>query len=165
MISKRKRLISESEPTNLTISSFTASQVARGATEFLDDNFSGAVSYEIDLKTHTCVMLSPDGLAYFFKYLLNAIFGNTVVNISFSETDTDFLITTEWKCHRELLPEELHELKMIAYAAGFNTIFSSRGDMRLITLSTKCGLSEKIYVYANGYDKIKNAFKRVFFSI
>ena len=166
MIKKRKRLISEGYPTRFNLARCSSSSLSSGIEEFLSENFRGAISFESSENALTFLTISPDGLAHFFKVLLNAIFGNSVVNIHFHAESAEFRIYVSWKFNREFTEDELAELNGTAYLSGFSVLYSLSGEevsMQSLSITMKSDPLEWVSLYATTSDKIKWAFKNVFF--
>ena len=166
MIKRRKRLISEGYPLRFNLTSCASSGIVSGMEEFLSENFRGAITFKNSNNALSYLTISPDGLAYFFKVLLNAIFGNSVVNIHFYSEKTEFRIHVSWKYNREFTEDELAELNGTAYLSGFSVLYSLNGEegsTQSLTITMKSDPLEWLYLYAPTSNKIKQAFKNVFF--
>ena len=97
------RLISENAPDRYVVSVLSVLDVCKSTEKFFSENFRGAISLELPENTDGYVIASPDGIAYFFKVLLNAVFGDSTVKIKMSCGDNFLTLTTEWNRRRNIL--------------------------------------------------------------
>ncbi len=160
---KRKRLISQNDPTEFLIEQFTTFEIYNEVSEFLMRNFKGAITFELTKYEPGFIHMSADGIAFFFKYLLNAIFGRNLVHVKMcSETDK-FEISINWKHVRDFTETELKSLNYIAYVSGLDIEIGSDGETDHVILKTKTLSQAYIPIYANARRRITEAFYCVFF--
>ena len=105
--SKSQRLISESTPTSFDITTVRMSDIATSTQRFFDNNFRGAILIENFPSFYEYTETSPDGIAYFFKVLLNAVFGDSVIRISMEKDDGEFVIKTRWRHVRDISENDI----------------------------------------------------------
>ena len=162
-VNNEKRLISESTPGDFTITTIPMYDVASSIQNFFDTNFRGSIITEEFPFFYEYTEISPDGLAYFFKVLLNAVFGESVVRVSITKEDRKFVIKTKWRNMREIRAEDLDELRKTARISGFELSFSQNEDFCEAYASLPLKLTNYISVYANSEYRMFTAFVRVFF--
>ena len=160
---ERHYRISESSPENFTISPIKASDIFEATRNFLYENFRGAIDIESELYSDGYVSISPDGLAYFFKLLLNAIFGESLVFIKMSTKDDIFSIEAYWNRHRNITANEISELENIARVSGLalELVFGEKKCHANITMQIK--KETLLRLYAVSAQKMHEAYIRVFF--
>ena len=159
------RLISQNAPEKYVVSVFSALDVCRSAEKFFTENFRGAILLELPENTAGYVIASPDGIAYFFKVLLNAIFGDSAVKIKMS-CDADFLcISTCWKQTKDISSSDLRELEKIARLSGFGFEILSSGETARLDLYLSIQKLSYLPLYATDTYSLHEAFVKVFFLI
>ena len=161
---EKMELLSGGEPSDYTKKRISFRTLYTGTRDFLMENFRGAVSFDEDITSSENLVISPDGFAYFFKYVLNVVFGNTVLNVKMTSVRKDFTVTLDWKKHRSLTEGEELALQRIALASGFKLNLNETNERITLTLYAEA----KIYGYINIYapvfnNQIKTAFNRVFY--
>ena len=162
-INNEKRLISESTPSDFTITTIRMYDVASSIQKFFDTNFRGSIITEEFPFFHEYTEVSPDGIAYFFKVLLNAVFGESVVRVSITKEDRKFVIKTKWRNTRDISAEDLCELRKNARLSGFELSFFQNEDYCEAHAYLPLKLTNYISVYANSEFRMYTAFVRVFF--
>ena len=157
------RFISECEPQRYLISVLSTSDVCLSTAKFFDDNFRGAIEVQAPESAIGHVMVSAEGVAYFFKYLLNAIFSNTKINIEIDCDDSLLTMSTKWKRCRELSRDEIRTLERVARASGFGFEIFDDHEYSRIDIFLSIQSLNYIPIYAvNIYDMHK-AYVEVFF--
>ena len=158
-----RRLISESTPNNFTITTLRVSDISASTEKFFDNNFRGAIITDISPDLYGYVDVSPDGIAYFFKVLLNEVFGDSVVRVFMQKSNNSFHIITRWRKCREISDATREELGKTARFSGFDLVFSQNGEDSEATLTLKIKASKILSVYAISEFKMYSAYIRVFF--
>ena len=160
------RLISQGMPDEFIMHTIPTASVYTAVEEFFDEYFRGAVIMEGNKYTAGYIEISPDGLAFFFKLLFKAAYGESTVFINTSSENYVFRINAKWKKRKTISEKELFELKNAARLAGFDMIFSDGdADTYYAELSVKLKITKLISVYAVSSQKLRNALTRVFFLI
>ena len=158
-----RRLISESTPTNFEITTVRISDITASTQRFFENNFRGAILIEEFPFFHEYVDTSPDGIAYFFKVLLNAVFGDSVVRISMEKEDGEFLIKTRWRYTRDISDGDIFELEKTARLSGFKLEFRQGGEFSEANILIPIKKTNVLTVYAISEFKMHTAYVRVFF--
>lgn len=160
------RLLSRGMPDEFIMHTIPTASIYTAVEEFFDEYFRGAVIMEGNKYTAGYIEISPDGLAFFFKLLFKAAFGESTVFINMSSENNVFYIKAAWKKRRIISEKELFELKNAARLAGFDMIFSDEdSDTYHAELSVKLKIAKYITVYAISSQKLREALTRVFFLI
>ena len=160
---QKLRLISESYPDNFIIETISIFDIYRATEEFFDDNFRAAITLERDLCSEGFVNISADGFAFFYKVLLNAIFGESVVHIKMSSHGGVFETKANWKIYKGISKSDLSLLRSTAELSGFKMTLSEDGDVGCVTLSSPIKKTPQLAIYAISAAKMHEAFTRVFF--
>ena len=158
-----KRLISESTPDNFKVSTIRVTDIFISTQNFFNTNFRGAIVTENVGELFGYVDTSVDGIAYFFKVLLNAVFGNSVVNVTMTQAAGRFYIKTKWRKCREITLTDIAELERSARLSEFSLDFSSDGEFCYADISMKTKNMSYLPVYAISEFKMHTAYVRVFF--
>ena len=161
---KIRKLISESTPNNFTITTVRISDISLSTEKFFDNNFRGAIITESASDLYGYVETSPDGIAYFFKVLLNEVFGDSVVRVSMQKHENSFQMITKWRQFRDISEFAREELEKTARLSGFDIAFSQSGNECEATLTLKIKTAKILSVYAISEFKMHTAYVRVFFS-
>ena len=159
----RKRL-SDYVPDEFEITTVRISDVFLSTQRFFDNNFRGAVITEGTPELYGYTEASVDGIAYFFKVLLRAVFGESVVRVNMDKADSKFLIKVKWRHCRELSEADLSELENTARLSGFSLKISSDGEFDGAEISMPVKIMSYFPVYAVSEFKMHTAYVRVFFS-
>ncbi len=159
------RLISENAPQRYVVSVLSALDVCKSTERFFSENFRGAISLELPKKAGGYVIASPDGIAYFFKVLLNAVFGDSAVKIAMT-CDGDFLcLRTEWKQNRDISSADLKELERVARLSGFGFEISHGDGICRVDLLLSIQTLSYLPLYAVDVKSMHEAYVKVFFLI
>ena len=160
------RLLSQGMPDEFIMHTIPTSSIYTAVEEFFDEYFRGAVIMEGNKYTAGYIEISPDGLAFFFKLLFKAAFGESTVFINMSSENNVFHIKATWKKRKIISEKELFELKNAARLAGFDMFFSDEdSDTYRAELLVKLKITKYITVYAISSQKLREALTRVFFLI
>lgn len=159
------RLISEGMPDEFIRTTLPTSSIYRAVEEFFDEYFRGAVIMEGNRYTPGYIEISPDGLAFFFKLLFKAAFGESTVKVNVSSENFVYLIYAEWKKRKIISEKEVFELKNAARLSGFDIDFCHDGEIYRANLSVRLKITKAITIYANSLEALRNALTRVFFLI
>ena len=157
------RLISQGMPDEFIRITLPTSGIYRAIEEFFDEYFRGAVIIEGNRYTPGYIEISPDGLAFFFKLLFKAAFGESTVKVYVSSENFVYQISTEWKKRKIISEKEVFELKNSARLSGFNIDFYDDGEIYHANLSVRLKIAKTISIYANSAEALRNALTRVFF--
>jgi len=157
------RLISQGMPDEFIRITLPTSGIYRAIEEFFDEYFRGAVIIEGNRYTPGYIEISPDGLAFFFKLLFKAAFGESTVKVNVSSENFVYQISTEWKKRKIISEKEVFELKNSARLSGFNIDFYDDGEIYHANLSVRLKIVKTISIYANSAEALRNALTRVFF--
>ena len=157
------RRISQGTPEEFITTTLRASDIFNATNKFFEDNFRGAVITEGELLTDGYTEASPDGIAYFFKVLLNAVFGDSVVRVKMACEKDIFNISTEWEFCREITKSDLAELENVARLSGFTLEFSNNGNIYRADIAMKLKALSYIPLYAISRENMLLAYNRVFF--
>ena len=160
---QKLRLISEATPDEFLITTVRISDVVDSTHKFFDDNFRGAIITEDENECYGYTVVSTDGLAYFFKVLLNAVFGESVVRVSFECNEKCFKIKTKWRYCREISDTDRAELERTARLSGFILEFSESDGFCHANLTLPLHMTSYIPIYARSEFKMHQAYIRVFF--
>ena len=156
--------ITESAPEEFIISTVRVSDVLNSTQRFFDNNFRGSVMTENTPELFGYAEASVDGIAYFFKLLLNMVFGESVLRVNMDKADGKFFIKTKWRHSRDISESDLFELENTARISGFTFEFSKDGDFDRIYISTPLKIMSYFPVYAVSEFKMYTAYVRVFSS-
>ena len=159
-----RALVSESTPDEFIITTVRISDIFLSTQRFFDNNFRGAVITEGTPELYGYTEASVDGIAYFFKVLLRAVFGESVVKVNMEKVDSKFLIKIKWRHCRELSEADLSELENTAKLSGFSLKISSDGEFDRAEISMPVKIMSYFPVYAVSEFKMYTAYVRVFFS-
>lgn len=159
-----RALVSESTPDEFIITTVRISDIFLSTQRFFDNNFRGSVITEGMPELFGYTEASVDGIAYFFKILLNAIFGESVLRVNMDKCDGNFIIRTKWRHCRDLAESDLAELKNTARLSGFTLNFGADGEFDRIDISMPVKIMSYLPVYAVSEFKMHTAYVRVFFS-
>ena len=157
------RIISESIPDDFSKATVKISDIFYATRDFLEENFRGAVELPCETLGEGYALISPNGIAYFFKLLLNAVFGESMVFIKMSTKDNVFSIETSWKHHRDINKCDLAELENVARVSGFKTEFMLDGKICRVAITTELKRERSLPLYAISKSKMHEAYIRVFF--
>lgn len=159
------RLISENAPEKYVVSVMSAHDVAEATEKFFSENFRGAVYLLREDSSDGFVIASPDGIAYFFKVLLNAVFGNSTVKIKIS-SDSDFLtLSTVWEQSQDISDADMKELSRVASLSGFGFEFSHDGALARADILLSIQALSYLQLYAVDVKSVHEAYVKVFFLI
>lgn len=159
-----RALITESVPDDFIITTVRISDIFRSTQRFFDNNFRGAVITEGTPELFGYTEASVDGIAYFFKILLNAVFGESVLRVNMDKADGKFTIKATWRRCRDISESDLSELENTARISGFTFDLSSDGEFDKINISMPVKIMSYFPVYAVSEFKMHTAYVRVFFS-
>ena len=159
------RLISENAPDRYVVSVLSVLDVCKSTEKFFSENFRGAISLELPENTDGYVIASPDGIAYFFKVLLNAVFGDSTVKIKMSCGDNFLTLTTEWNRRRNISEGDMKELERAARLSGFGFEFSHDGILSRVDLLLSIQALSYLPLYAVDTSIMHEAYVKVFFLI
>lgn len=166
MMSNNLHLFSHGMPDEFILHTIPTASIYTAVEEFFEEYFRGAVIMEGNKYTAGYIEISPDGLAFFFKLLFKAAFGESTVFINMSSENNVFYIKAAWKKRRIISEKELFELKNAAHMAGFDMVFSDEYfDTYRAELSVKLKITKYITVYSISSQKLRDALTRVFFLI
>ena len=157
------RLLSEGMPDEFIRTTVPTSSIYRAVEEFFDEYFRGAVIMDGERYTPGYIEISPDGLAFFFKLLFKAAFGESTVKVNVKSENFIYEINTKWKKRRIISEKEIFELKNAARLAGFEIIFEDGNEFYQANLSVKLKISKVITIYANSLEALRTSLTRVFF--
>ena len=160
---ERRYRISEGAPNDFTKATVRISDIFDATRNFLDENFRGAIEASGEISSDGYAIISPNGLAYFFKILLNAVFGESMVFMKMSTKDNVFVMETSWKHHRDINAEDISELESIARVSGFTPEFMLDGEICRISISLEIKKEKQLVLYAVPIGKMHAAYIRVFF--
>ena len=161
--SQMRKLISEATPDEFIITTVRISDIFLSTQKFFDNNFRGAIITEGTPELYGYTETSTDGIAYFFKVLLNAVFGESVVRVNMEKTDGKFIIKTRWRHYRDISLADLAELENTARLSGFTLSFSNDGDFCHADITLPVKILSYLPVYAVSEFKMYTAYVRVFF--
>ena len=159
------RLISQNAPEKYVITMLNARDVCLGSERFFDENFRGSILFEMPESVNGYVIASADGIAYFFKVLLNAIFGDSTVKVRITSDKELLYIRTEWKSKKEISSEDLSELERVARVSAFGFEISHGADVSHLDIFLSIQTLSYLPLYAFDVEKMHEAFVRVFFLI
>jgi hypothetical protein len=159
------RFISEGEPQRYVISVLSVKDVCISTEKFFDDNFRGAIELHPSESNDGHVMASAEGIAYFFKYLLNAIFSKSKIDLEMNCDSELLTMSTRWKRLRELSVEDIRTLERVARASGFGFEIKDDGDYSKIDLFLSIQALNYIPIYAKDAYNMHKAYIEVFFLI
>ena len=159
------RLISENAPEKYVATVLSAHDVCKSTERFFSDNFRGAILLKMPENTCGYVITSPDGIAYFFKVLLNSVFGDSAIKIKMS-CDRDFLtLSTVWNGEQTINEYDLKELERVARLSGFGFEVSSEGGISRVDVFLSLQTLSFIPIYATDTNIMHQAYVKVFFLI
>ena len=156
-------LISSGFPSNLTLKTVKATDILVSSSDFFNENFRGAIAFDIDPYVPGYTDISADGFAYFFKVLLNAVFGESVVRISSAADAKVLTLFVDWKTKTEISSQDLAELKTTARLSGFDFTILKNQDFTRATITLNLKKTKVLSLYAVSIQTMRDAFVRVFF--
>ncbi len=159
---KRKR-VSERKEDNFVILPISLSDIFNSTKSFFDENFRGAVITEKDEIFDGYTEVSPTGIAYYFKLLLNAVFGETPLRVSMSLLNGEFIIKTEWQTLREIPKSDIDELVTVSRLSGFSLDFLNDGERSFAIARLKVAKQKYLALYAISFEKMLESYNKVFF--
>ena len=130
---------------------------------FFEQNFRGAVIVESENDIFGYADVSVNGLAYFFKILLNAVFGESTAMISMRKELSELVINTAWRSRAGLDERDCDELNKIASLSGFSLEIRHEGIHYNATVTVPIKIMKALPIYAISDSKTYQAFVRVFF--
>lgn len=157
------RMISEGVPSDFSHQMLPASSIYSAVEDFFDEYFRGAVIIDGDRIAPGYLDMSADGLAFFFKLLFKAAYGESTVKINISSENYFYHIRSQWKKRKEITEKEIFELKNAASFAGFNVHYYEEDGSYNFHLWTKIKVSNVLRVYANSFQTFRHTLTRVFF--
>ena len=157
------RIFSESAPPECILRPVATADLLRATVDFFDENFKGAVTTDISPLTAGYAKISAEGVAYFFKLLLNSVFGDTTVHISLYADNRSLIISSSWAPHRKMSDSDLSELKTFAKLSGFDFDFVDTGSDCRISLTSAVSATVALKIYAVSFSRVHSAFIKVFF--
>lgn len=158
-------MLSKGMPDEFIRTTIPTSSIYRAVEEFFDEYFRGAVIMDGDRYTPGYIEISSDGLAFFFKLLFKAAFGESTVKINVKSENFIYEINAEWKKRRIISEKEIFELKNAARLAGFEVAFDDGDEFYRVNLSVKLKITKAITIYAKSLETLRTALTRVFFLI
>ena len=161
--SKTRRLISQSSEDKFVLTTVRISDIGISMQRFFDLNLRGAVIVECEKDLFGYADVSVNGLAYFFKILLNSIFGESIARINMRKELSRLVIDTSWHTKTGLGEEELCELERISKLSGFSLEISRNGVYHTATVTVPIKIMKALPIYAISDSKTYQAFVRVFF--
>ncbi len=154
--------ISEKRPLSNYIERIGFDDFYKSAVEFFDEHFRGAVTVDGSADGHGFVVVSPFGFAHFFRQLLVAIFGKSVLHIKMWCEGRYFKIEAVWS-QDKLDGDKKHELESIGENAGFSVKFEENENENKIYISLDIEESEYLMIYAKNKRKMYRAYNEIFF--
>ena len=154
--------ITEKSPDDFIIETLRISDILNSTQRFFENNFRGAVITEGTPELFGYAEASVDGIAYFFKVLLNAVFGESILRVNMDKANGRFVIKTQWRHCRDISESDLFELENTARISGFTFDFSKNGEFDKIDISTPLKIMSYFPVYAISEFKMYTAYVRVF---
>ena len=112
--------ISDARPLEIARHYVRVSTVCETVSSFLDCEFTGLfkLSYEPVWDRALSVRICEDQLAYFFKTLLEIVYGRKTLSVDMRIDDGRFCITLSTNDHLPITPEEMTRLAAIARRVG-----------------------------------------------
>lgn len=147
------------------MSVLSALDISNATERFFSENFRGSISLELPENVSGYVIAAPDGIAYFFKLLLNAIFGDSAVKIKISYTSDFLTLSTVWKHSCEISDSDIKEMERVARLSGFGFEISHVGEISRIDLSLSIQTLSYLPLYAVDVKNMHEAYVKVFFLI
>ena len=163
-VKERLKLITWGEPEDFTKKKISFRVFYSGVRDFLMENFRGAVNLEENITSSEYLLISPDGVAFLFKCILNAVYGDTVVNINIASAGKTFTITFDWKKLRPLTESEIITLTRISKLSGFSVEIKDSDEKIEVLLSTEAKIYDYLSIYAPTLvNEVEKAFHRIFY--
>ncbi len=155
--------ISKRVPENFILETLSISDVYKSTEKFFDEHFRGAVEISADIEREGFVSASPSGIAYFFRLLLEHIFGDGVLHVKMQTNNYNFIISSEFSVERELDSKTRATLENVARVSGFELIFSKKDKVTVIEATLNMRATQAIPIYARGVRLLSLAYVDVFF--
>lgn len=159
----KRKTISERQEDSFVISPISLADVFNATKSFFDQNFRGAVITENEEVFDGYTEASPEGIAYYFKVLLNAVFGKTPLKVAMRLDNDEFIIKTEWQSSGKIPKSDMDELITVSRLSGFSLDFSSDGELSFATAKLKVTPQKFLALYAVSFAKMLEAYNKVFF--
>ncbi len=158
------RRISPEDPKAFEATIFESRQIYTEIHEFFEDNFKGAITVDFEESATGFLVTSAVAIAYFFKYLLNAVFGRTAIRVKMRAVEKHFGIEVRWRKACELTDRDELLLRHIARTANFTLELDRKSEICSAVLDAELMPSRTVTIYANTSRHIINAFNGVFFN-
>jgi len=154
--------ISDARPLDIARHYVRVSTVCETVSSFLDYEFSGLfqLSYEPVWDRALSVKICEDQLAFFFKTLLEIVYGRKTLSIEMKALDGRFYIIISAEEHLPISPEEMATLAALARKVGME--HSTAND----SLTLSCGLFRVSYASLRSIDsnKLREKLVEIFFT-
>lgn len=155
--------LSKREPHNFTAETISISDVFQTTEKFFDEHFRGAVDIQNEAETERFISASPIGIAYFYRTLLEHIFGEGVLYVKAQTNNSQFIMHNEFSIKRNLDEKTEARLKTVARLSGFDIYFTSMGEKTCIDIVFAMRASKAIPIYAREKRTLYIAYVDVFF--
>lgn len=164
LLSPKMDLGSGTDPDSFIITTVRLSDISDSTERFFEENFRGAVTFDIERNFFGYTDVSPVGLAYFLKLILRCVYGKTVVRIVMQKSGKDLMIKASWNADTPLYEKDMAELYKVASLSGFTASFSEDSESCSAELLLPIKILKSIQIYALSEFKMRKALIRVFFS-
>ncbi len=155
--------LSKRVPESFTVETLALFDICKSTEKFFDENFRGAVLVSCDECPESFVSASATGVAYFYRLLLEHIFGESVLYVKMQTNGYKFVIQNEFSIKRKLEEETKFKLENVARLSGFDIFFTSRDDNTLIDIVFNMRPTQAIPIYARSVRLLELAYVNVFF--
>ncbi len=155
--------LSKRAPQNFTLETLSVTDVFRTTQKFFDENFRGAVVTASDFEVERFISASPTGIAYFYRLLLEHIFGEGVLYVKMQINNYKFIMQNEFSIKRRLDEKTKIKLENVARLSGFDIIFTSKHENTAIDIVFDIRPTQAIPIYARAARLLFLAYVDVFF--
>ena len=155
--------ISKRVPQNFVLETLSIYDIYNSSEKFFEEHFRGAVEISSDIECEGFVSASASGVAYFFRLLLEHIFGDGVLHIKMQTNNYKFIISAEFSIEREMDSKTKASLENVARVSGFDLIFSKNGKITSVVASFNMRATQSVPIYARGAKLMSLAYVDVFF--
>ena len=132
--------------------------IAKETDEFFSEYFSGAVEFKNSLVYSAETQISCDGVAFFIKVFLDAVFQQQMLRIEAYNEDCDMILEIRYRSDITLAETKMRECRGIARLSGFTVDFQQ--GRALLRFHEKP--LNVLHLYAGSKTPIKDAFLRYF---
>ena len=147
---------SRTVPSEFTLERISVSDLTTAISEFVFENFRGAMTVEKPPLESGYVTVSLHGFAYFLKLLLREIYGDGVLRAKIVTRNGRVEVIINLPCAEK----SIDALLSVAVRSGFAVESSGECEIRLFTNTAK---DKALSIYAVDFTKFKRYLNEIFF--